>query len=396
LKLSSENLTLLAIVFGVLFGIFLPEIALEQKIIGSIFLSLLKMLIVPLIFASIFVAIVGIGSVGELKNIGLKAFGYYFSTTAIAVVMGIIVVNIINPGVGMDTAETLGSAPIIKEFSLDQFILGFIPTNIISSLANGSIIQIIVFTVLLAMATLHLADEVRQPITSFFESLNEAMMVLAKWIIKLTPIGVFSLISFVVAEKGVESLFSLWEYVLAVVLALTIHGVIILPTLLYFLAKYSPLKYFREVREAVLLAFSTASSSATLPVSIEVAQEKGGVSKKSAGFILPLGATVNMDGTALYESIAVIFIANLAGVDLSIGQQVLIFVTATLASIGAAGIPGAGIVMMVIVLDTVGLPHEYISIILVVDRILDMFRTATNVWGDLIGAKILDKVVNKS
>ena len=167
MKLSSENLTLLAIVFGVLFGVFLPEIALEQKIIGSIFLSLLKMLIVPLIFASIFVAIVGIGSVGELKNIGLKAFGYYFSTTAIAVVMGIIVVNIINPGVGMDTAETLGSAPIIKEFSLDQFILGFIPTNIISSLANGSIIQIIVFTVLLAMATLHLADEVRQPITSF-------------------------------------------------------------------------------------------------------------------------------------------------------------------------------------------------------------------------------------
>jgi len=396
LKLSSENLTLLAIVFGVLFGIFLPEIALEQKIIGSIFLSLLKMLIVPLIFASIFVAIVGIGSVGELKNIGLKAFGYYFSTTAIAVVMGIIVVNIINPGVGMDTAQTLGSAPVIKEFSIDQFILGFIPTNIISSLANGSIIQIIVFTVLLAMATLHLADEVRQPITSFFESLNEAMMVLAKWIIKLTPIGVFSLISFVVAEKGVESLFSLWEYVLAVILALTIHGVIILPTLLYFLAKYSPLKYFREVREAVLLAFSTASSSATLPVSIEVAQEKGGVSKKSAGFILPLGATVNMDGTALYESIAVIFIANLAGVDLSIGQQVLIFVTATLASIGAAGIPGAGIVMMVIVLDTVGLPHEYISIILVVDRVLDMFRTATNVWGDLIGAKILDKVVNKS
>ena len=396
MKLSSENLTLLAIVFGVLFGIFLPEIALEQKIIGSIFLSLLKMLIVPLIFASIFVAIVGIGSVGELKNIGLKAFGYYFSTTAIAVVMGIIVVNIINPGVGMDTAQTLGSAPVIKEFSIDQFILGFIPTNIISSLANGSIIQIIVFTVLLAMATLHLADEVRQPITSFFESLNEAMMVLAKWIIKLTPIGVFSLISFVVAEKGVESLFSLWEYVLAVILALTIHGVIILPTLLYFLAKYSPLKYFREVREAVLLAFSTASSSATLPVSIEVAQEKGGVSKKSAGFILPLGATVNMDGTALYESIAVIFIANLAGVDLSIGQQVLIFVTATLASIGAAGIPGAGIVMMVIVLDTVGLPHEYISIILVVDRVLDMFRTATNVWGDLIGAKILDKVVNKS
>ena len=396
MKFSTENLTLLAILFGVIFGIFLPEIAIEQKIIGSIFLSLLKMLIVPLIFASIFVAIVSIGTVGELKNIGVKAFAYYFSTTAIAVIIGIIIVNIINPGVGMSGELALGSAPEIKEFSVEQFILGFIPSNIVNSLANGSVIQIIVFTVLLSMATLHLEDEARKPITSFFESLNGAMMVLAKWVIKLTPIGVFSLISYVVAEKGVESLFSLWEYVLAVILALMIHATIVLPTLLYVFAKVSPFRYFMQVREAVLLAFSTASSSATLPVSIEVSQEKGGVSKKSAGFILPLGATINMDGTALYESIAVIFIANLAGVDLTIGQQVLIFVTATLASIGAAGIPGAGIVMMVIVLDTVGLPHEYISIILVVDRVLDMFRTATNVWGDLIGAKILDKVYKKS
>jgi Na+/H+-dicarboxylate symporter len=303
--------------------------------------------------------------------------------------MGIIVVNLINPGNGLEIP--VGSAPEIREFSLSDFILGFVPTNIVNSLANGSVIQIIFFTILLAMATLHLSEERRIPLQNFFSSLNDAMMVLAKWVIKLTPIGVFSLISFVVAEKGLDSLLPLWEYVLAVILALGIHATVTLPTILYFFAKVSPLQYFSQVREAVLLAFSTASSSATLPVSIEVSQEKGGVSKKSAGFILPLGATVNMDGTALYESIAVIFIANLAGVDLSFGQQILIFLTATLASIGAAGIPGAGIVMMVIVLDTVGLPHEYISVILVVDRILDMFRTATNVWGDLIGAKVLDK-----
>jgi proton glutamate symport protein len=392
LKLNTENLTLLAILFGVLFGAFFPEIALQQQIIGSLFLSLLKMLIVPLIFASIFVAIVGIGGVNELKGVGSKAFIYYFSTTALAVVMGIIIVNIINPGVGVEISKP-ETAPHINEFSLDDFILSFIPTNIVNSLANGSVIQIIVFTVLLAMATLHLAEEKRIPLTNFFNSLNEAMMNLAKWVIKLTPIGVFSLISFVVAEKGVESLFSLWEYVVAVILALGIHAIFTLPAILYFFGKTSPIEYFNQVREAVLLAFSTASSSATLPVSIEVSQEKGGISKKNAGFILPLGATINMDGTALYESIAVIFIANLAGIDLSIGQQVLIFLTATLASIGAAGIPGAGIVMMVIVLDTVGLPHEYISVILVVDRILDMFRTATNVWGDLIGAKLLDKIV---
>jgi Na+/H+-dicarboxylate symporter len=389
LKLNTENLTLLAIIFGILFGAFLPEIALQQQIVGSLFLALLKMLIVPLIFASIFVAIVGIGGVQELKGVGTKAFTYYFSTTALAVIMGIIVVNLINPGNGLEIP--VGSAPEIREFSLSDFILGFVPTNIVNSLANGSVIQIIFFTILLAMATLHLSEERRIPLQNFFSSLNDAMMVLAKWVIKLTPIGVFSLISFVVAEKGLDSLLPLWEYVLAVILALGIHATVTLPTILYFFAKVSPLQYFSQVREAVLLAFSTASSSATLPVSIEVSQEKGGVSKKSAGFILPLGATVNMDGTALYESIAVIFIANLAGVDLSFGQQILIFLTATLASIGAAGIPGAGIVMMVIVLDTVGLPHEYISVILVVDRILDMFRTATNVWGDLIGAKVLDK-----
>ena len=392
--LTTENLTIFAILSGIGFGVFLPELALKQEIIGQVFLALLKMLIVPLIFASIFVAIVNLGSAEALKNIGSKAFLYYFSTTALAVFLGLIVVNILNPGVSLNIMPP-EIVPEVATFSIEQFILGFVPTNIIQSLANGSIIQIIVFTILLAIATLHTQENYRNSLINFFSALNETMMVLAQWIIKLTPIGVFSLISFVIAEKGIENLTSLWLYFVTVVVALLLHAMITLPTLLYFFTKVSPIRYFSQVKEAVLLAFSTASSSATLPVSIEVSQKKGGVSKKSAGFILPLGATVNMDGTALYESIAVIFIANLAGVDLTISQQVLIFITATLASIGAAGIPGAGIVMMVIVLDTVGLPHEYISIILVVDRILDMFRTAINVWGDLIGAKILDKIIQK-
>jgi Na+/H+-dicarboxylate symporter len=394
MKLSTENLTLFAIIFGIGFGVFAPEIALEQKVIGSLFLSLLKMLIVPLVFASIFLAIVNIGSVKELKGIGGKAFLYYFSTTALAVAVGIVIVNIINPGVGTTVNVAMGSAPEIKEFSFETFVLGFIPKNIFASLTNGSIIQIIVFTTLFAVFTLHISEEKQSPVKNFFVSVNEIMMEMAKFIIKLTPIGVFSIVSYVVADKGLSSLFSLWEYVLAVVFALAFHGAVVLPTILYLITKESPLKYFMQVREAPLLAFSTASSSATLPVSIEISQEKGGISKKNAGFILPLGATVNMDGTALYESIAVIFIANLVGIDLSIGQQVLIFLTATIASIGAAGIPGAGIVMMVMVLDSVGLPVEYISVILVVDRVLDMFRTSINVWGDLVGAKVLDKIMS--
>jgi Na+/H+-dicarboxylate symporter len=393
---STENLTLLSIIAGILFGIFLPEIAINFELLGSLFLSLLKMLIVPLIFASIFMAILNIGNVEQLKNIGSKAFIYYFSTTALAVIMGIIIVNLINPGYEHEiTTATLNTAPQVKEFSIADFILSFVPTNIVNSLANGSIIQIIFFTILLAVATLYLNDEKQTPLRNFFDSLNEAMMKLAHWVIALTPVGVFGLVSYVVADKGLESLINLGEYVFAVLLALFIHAIVTLPVILYFVTKTSPFAYFMQVREAVLLALSSASSSATLPVSIDVAKNRGGVSKKSAGFILPLGATVNMDGTALYESIAVIFIANLAGVDLSFGQQIIIFVTATLAAIGAAGIPGAGLVMMVVVLDAVGLPTEYIAVIMVVDRVLDSFRTATNVWGDLIGAKVLDKVIRQ-
>jgi Na+/H+-dicarboxylate symporter len=390
-RISTENLTLLAIVGGVLFGHYLPEVALDLKVIGTIFLSLLKMLIVPLIFASIFVAIAGLGDAKSLRDLGGKAVLYYLLTTTLAVFTGLVAINVSGLGVGAEYSVPSGEVPTITEFSIEKFFLGFIPTNIVESLANGSIIQIIVFTMLLAMASLHLDQSRRDTIYSFFDSLNETMMVVAMWVIKLTPIGVFSLIGYVIAEKGLDSLLNLWQYVLVVVMALGFHSLVTLPSLLYLFRRISPLKYFLQIREAPLLAFSTASSSATLPVSIEVAEKKGGVSKRSAGFILPLGATMNMDGTALYQSIAVMFMANLTGVDLSIGQQLLIFVTTVMASVGAAGIPGAGLIMMIVVLDTVGIPHTYIPLILVVDRILDMFRTATNVWGDLIGAKVLDR-----
>ena len=398
---STENLTLIAIFVGILVGLYLPEVAFSLKVIGDLFLATLKMLIVPLIFASIFVAIAGLGSVNELKNLGAKALIYYFVTTSLAVGLGVIVVNIIDAGsdsslVMSQFGDKVGEAVHIKEFSIDQFILSFVPTNLFQSLTNGSIIQIIFFVVLFSVATLYIEEEKKQTLFNFFDSLNETMMVVAKWIIKLTPIGVFSLVAFVIAEKGIDVLFSLWEYVISVLLALFLHAFATLPFLFFLVTKENPYLYFLKVREAVLLAFSTASSSATLPISIEISQEKGDVSKKVSGFVLPLGATVNMDGTALYESIAVLFIANLAGVDLSLSQQILIFVTATLASIGAAGIPGAGIVMMVVVLDSVGLPHEYIPVILVVDRILDMFRTATNVWGDLLGTKLLNHIYLKN
>ncbi|MCF6201691.1 MAG: dicarboxylate/amino acid:cation symporter, partial [Hydrogenimonas sp.] len=224
-------------------------------------------------------------------------------------------------------------------------------------------------------------------------ALNDAMSKIAGWVIKLTPLGVFSLIGYVIAKEGLETLYQLKDYVIAVLVALFLHAVVILPLVAYAIGRFNPFSYFLKVREAVLVAFSTASSSATLPVSIEVSETKGGVKKESAGFILPLGATVNMDGTALYEAIAVMFIANSFGVELGLTEQIIIFVTATFASIGAAGIPGAGLVMMTMILSAVGLPLEAIGLIAAVDRILDMFRTSINVWGDLLATKVLNRFI---
>ncbi len=354
------------------------------------------MLIVPLIFASVFLAIATLGSIEDLKDLGIKAFIYYFSTTALAVLLGLIVVNIINPGVGLNISGFETDIAQAKEVPISELLISIFPSNIFASLSEAKILQIIFFAIVFAIASLYISKNQKGVLVNFFDAINDTMMVLAKWVIKLTPIGVFSLISYVVAKSGYETILSLWEYVITVVIALLLHAVIVISIIAYVVGKFNPLEYFLNIREAILIAFSTASSSATLPVSIEVSEGKGGVDKKSAGFILPLGATINMDGTALYESIAVMFIANLVGVDLSITQQIIIFLTVILSSIGAAGIPGAGLVMMTMVLSMVGLPLEYIAVIIAVDRFLDMLRTAVNVWGDLVGAKLLDNLRRKS
>ncbi len=392
--LKIENLTILAIFIGIAFGYYLPNMAIDFKIIGDVYIALLKMLILPLIFASIFIAILSLGSIEEFKDLGIKAFAYYLATTSLAVGLGLIVVNIFNPGSGGDVVNISQTSHIeAKNLSIHDFILSFIPSNIFEALSKGAILPVIFFVVFFAIASLKLQKQKRELLYNFFDSVNDSMMVMAKWIIALTPIGVFSLIGYTIGKNGLTPLIELYSYALTVLFALFIHALITLPLIAYIIGKFNPFKYFSQIKEALLIAFSTASSSATLPVSMEVCEQKGGVDKKVAGFILPLGATVNMDGTALYESIAVLFIANISGVDLTLSQQIIIFLTATFASIGAAGIPGAGLVMMTLILDSVGLPIEYISLIIAVDRFLDMFRTSINVWGDLIGAKLLNRFI---
>jgi len=386
----------IGILLGLLFGHFLPEIAYEQKLIGDIFVSLLKMLVVPLVFASIYIAITGLGTPDKLKTIGLKTIGLYLLTTTLAVLLAILAMNLFSvgdpiPSSGLEYAK----ASEIKPFSFYDMIMSFIPTNVFNSLASGYMMQVIVFALFLAIASFKLQEKHQVVLFDLFTAINDAMFHIARWVINLTPIGVFSLISFIIAEQGIGVILELWEYVLVVVGVLLVHALITLPLVLSLFAKINPFNYLNNVKEASIMAFSTASSAATLPVSLKVVQEKGGVSKDSAGFVLPLGATVSMDGTAAYLTIAVLFIANLAGLPMTLGDQLLLGITVVALSVGVAALPSASLVMMVVILAQVGLPVEYLAIIAVVDRLLDMVRTSLNVTSDLVVTKIVDVLTKK-
>jgi len=389
---TTNTLVVLGIILGIAFGIMLPELALKQKVIGTAFVYFLKMLVVPLVFSSIFVAILGLGSVEHLKRMGVKTIGLYMFTTALAVLLAIVAMNIFHIGehVSSEGLE-FAKAHTIAPFSFESMILSFIPTNIFHALSSGAMMQIIVFAILFGVAALYLPPKQREPLTNLFTSVSEAMLKMAEWVILLTPIGVFSLISYVIAEQGIEVILGLYKYILVVVGVILFHAVITLPAVLRLFTKVNPYKYLSDVREAPIMAFSTASSAATLPVSMRVVEEIGGVDKKNASFVLPLGATVSMDGTAAYLTVAVLYIANLADVALSFGDQVLLGITVVALSVGVAALPSASLVMMVVILNQLGLPVEYIALIVSVDRILDMCRTSLNVTSDLVVTKIIDE-----
>ena len=396
-KYSTTNtLVVLGIILGAFFGILFPELALGQKVIGTAFVYFLKMLVVPLVFSSIFVAILGLGSVEHLKRMGLKTIGLYILTTALAVLTAIVAMNIfaIAEQVSREGLE-FAKAATIAPFSFESMILSFIPTNIFHALSSGAMMQIIVFAILFGVASLYLSKTQQAPLINLFTSVSEAMLKMAEWVILMTPIGVFSLISYVIADQGIEVIFGLYKYILVVIGVILFHAIITLPAVLRTFTKVNPYAYLSAIREAPIMAFSTASSAATLPVSMRVVEEMGGVDKKNASFVLPLGATVSMDGTAAYLSVAVLYIANLAGVELAFGDQVLLGVTVVALSVGVAALPSASLVMMVVILNQIGLPVEYMALIVAVDRILDMCRTSLNVTSDLIVTKIIDEFEKK-
>ncbi len=381
---------------GIFTGAVVGEPALPfTRILADIFLRLLRMAILPLVITSIVSSIIQVGSAHGLGRMGLQTLAYYLSTSILAIFTGQVLVNIFKPGAGAEilVRENPDSIAAV-EGGLAEIFLNIIPENPFASAASGNVLPVIFFSILFALFVTQLKPDQRSLLSNFFEAAFEAMMKMTSFIIWTAPLGVFGIITGIVATSGFSAFKSLGFYFIIVLTGLFIHMFFTLPMLLWSMGKLSPLKHYKGMIPALLTAFSTCSTIVTLPLTMKAVTMNSGASKRAAGFVLPIGATVNMDGTALYECVAAIFIAQVYGFDLSLGAQVTVAVTAVLASIGAASIPMSGMVMMSIILGAVGLPLEGVAIILAVDRILDMFRTTVNVFSDSCGAVIISRFDN--
>ena len=361
---------------------------------GDVFMRALKMLIIPLVLSSLITGVSNLGGGDNLGRLGMKTLAYYMLTSTFAIVTGLFFVNLIKPGVGADTSSEGMVEGLSKSAnSIGQTLIEIVPTHLFESLSHGDMLPIIFFAILFGFFITKVGNKPRIIMTDFFNSLFDIMMKVTMWIIRFTPLGVFGIVAKVIADQddliGLAARMGL--YMITVLLGLSFHAFITLPLLTRFIGKVNPIKHFKAVTTPLLTAFSTSSSGATLPLTMTAVEQNDGVSNKVTSFTLPLGATVNMDGTALYELVVAVFIAQAYGIDLSIGQQMIMVLTALLASIGAAAIPMAGMVMITVVLTVAGLPLEGIGLVLAVDRILDMFRTSVNVWSDTCGAVIIAK-----
>jgi len=368
--------------------------------IADVFMNLLKMLIVPLVLTSIVTGVAGIAGGREFGRLGVKTLGYYVMTSMLAIVTGLVLINLFQPGWVSEGEEPALALAIPETFDpgpgggLSGILDRMVPDNVFSALGeNGELLKIIVFALIFGYCIGRAASPHRERLSGLFESAFEVMMTVAALVLKLIPIGVFALVVKVVGETGFDAFRPLLTYMGVVFLALAFHAAVVLPLLLRTLGKVSPWQWFRAMSPALMTAFSTSSSSITLPVTMECVEKRGNVSNKHSSFVLPLGATVNMDGTALYECVGVIFLsqyyASVGDFDLTLGKQLFIVVTALLASIGAAGIPSAGLVMMTAILSALGLPTEGALLLLAIDRPLDMMRTMVNIWSDSCGAAII-------
>lgn len=408
-KISLNHQILFGVVVGILLGFWFT--ALEQqsaivqtglyiaKLVGTLFTDLLRMVLIPLVFTSIVVGVANLRSHRQMNRVWQIALIFFIATMMLAVILGLISANLLQPGGELQITMFQDAMQGFQatQMSLPDFFAQFLRSlfqNPIAALAQGNVLAVVIFALLLGIALVVGGERYRNILTLMQEFL-ELIMMLVGWIMRLAPLGIMALVLQLVVAQDAGLLLTMIKFVVIVLGTTLLHGLVVLPMILYLTTGMTPLKFWLGAREALITAFATSSSAATLPVTLRCAEQHLHVKRDVAGFVIPLGATMNMDGTALYEAVAALFIANLVGIELSFSQQLIVFVTAMLAAIGAPGIPSAGMVTMVVVLQSVGLPVEAIAILLPVDRILDTLRTAVNVEGDMVGSLVVQHWINK-
>jgi len=382
---------ILSVIVGLITGTeYLPFIKWWIAPIGTMFINLIKMMIVPVVFTSLVVGMTSLGDIKKLGRIGAKTLGLYLITTAVAIIIGFGVAGVSHPGIGMEMSGA--AAPTVKAApSIMEVFVAMIPANPVQSMAKADILPVIIFALFVGVGIIQVGGEKGKRLSDFFDSCAEVCYKIIAMVMEVAPIGVFALLLPVVAQNGPKVLLPLLSVIVSVAIGCVLHAVLVYSSLASLLGKISPIKFFRGMSEAMLIAFTTCSSSATLPINMKNTEEKLGVSRDIASFVLPLGATINMDGTALYMGVCSLFIANVFGIDLTMQQMMMIVLTGTLASIGTAGVPGAGLIMLAMVLQSVGLPIEGLALVAGIDRVLDMFRTCLNITGDAAVAVVVNE-----
>ncbi|MCW5602717.1 dicarboxylate/amino acid:cation symporter [Nitrosomonas sp.] len=410
LKISLNTQILLGALFGILLGLGLATLDQESSLsqnslyiaglMSTLFIDLLKMVLVPLVFTSIVVGVANLRAHHQINRVWTTAISFFAGTMVLAILLALIVANLFRPGEGLEIAmfkDAMQSFEV-RQMTLREFFAHFLHSlflNPLAALAQGNIIAIVVFALLLGIA-LVVGGERYQNILVLMREFLELILMLVGWIMRLAPFGIMALLLQLVVAQDMALLTTLIKFILIVIGTTLVHGLILLPLILYLTTGMTPLRFWNGGREALITAFATSSSAATMPITMRCVEQHLHVKSDVAGFVIPLGATMNMDGTALYEAIAALFIANLVGIELDIMQQLIVFLTAMLAAIGAPGIPSAGMVTMVMVLQAVGLPAEAVAILLPIDRLLDAFRTMVNVEGDMIGSLVVQKWIKNT
>jgi len=404
ISLNSQILigSLAGILLGLVFSSLDKESATSQiglyiaELLGMLFVDLLKMVMVPLVFTSIVVGVANLRTHQQMHRVWITTLAFFIFTATIAIILGLTAANLFHPGEGLelpmfqDAMENFQA----KEMTLPEFFTQFLHSlflNPVAALAQGNILAVVIFALLMGIALVIGGKRFRN-IHLILQELLELVLMLVGWIMRLAPLCIMALLVKLVVTQDASLLMILIKFVSLAIGTILLHGLVVLPLILYFVTGMTPIKFWQGAREALITAFATSSSSATLPITLRCVEQNFLVKRDIAGFVLPLGATVNMDGTALYEAAAALFVANLVGVDLNLTQQMIVFLTAMLASMGAPGIPSAGMVTMLLVLQSVGLPVEAIAILLPIDRLLDAFRTSVNVEGDMVGSLVVQKV----